>query len=186
MNVELKVHDLQEDMKGTQSFESVQAAKTWLVDRPKFIEVLGVASKDLSKEVSKELRGCLRALDDEERARKEELIAKEDEAARLRKKANLEEEAEYHRAELAAADPNRPMNLSYRHGEELVATDVADKREISPEVRQAVTEWINERNTWIERRSQVVGVANLKVWPGPLPEGQDERVIEGNFVPVAN
>lgn len=187
MNIELRVHDLENDLKGTKNFESVAEAKHWLVDRPKFIEVTGVNnSRDLSKELNSELRACMRGLDDEERQRKEELIAQEDAARKARAKANLEEEAEYHRAQMAAADPNRPMNLSYRHGEELVATDVADAREISAEVREAVMAWIAERNTWVERRSQVVGVANVKVWPGPLPEGQSERVIEGNFVPVAN
>jgi hypothetical protein len=187
MNVELRVHDLQNDLKGTKNFETVEAAKHWLVDRPKFVEVTGVNnSRDLSKELNRELRSCMRGLDDEEQQLKQELHAKEDEAARARAKANIEEEAEYHRAQMAAADPNRPMNLSYRHGEELVPSDVADTREISAEVREAVMAWVAERNTWVERRSQVVGVANVKVWPGPIPEGQDERVIEGSFVPVAN
>ena len=186
MTIELKVKDLQEDLVGTQTFESLEAAKAWLEDRPKFIEVFGVATRDISKEVDRELRACMRPLDDEERQRKTELAEQEDEAARQRAKARIKEDAEYHRAQMAAADPNRPLNLSYRHGTELVPTDVADLREISAEVKEAVMEWINERNTWVERRSQVVGVANLKVWPGPLPEGQEDRVIEGSFVPVSN
>lgn len=185
MSVELKVHDLQEDMEGTQSFESVQAAKAWLVDRPKFVQVFGIASADISKEVNNELRACMRALDDDERKLKEEIAAKVDEAARQRAKANREEEHEHHRAEMAAADPNRLMNVSYRHKTALVATDVADLREITPEMTEAVMAWINERNTWVERRGQVVGVANIKVWPGPLPEGHSERVVEGDFVPFS-
>lgn len=186
MNIELRVHDLEHDIQGTKGFPSVEAAKHWLVDRPQFIEVTGVNnSRDLSKELNAELRACMRGLDDEERQRKEALNAAKDEAARQRAKANLEEEAEYHRAQLAAADPNRPLNVSYRHGEELALTDVADAREISSEAREAVMEWITERNSWVERRGQVVGVANVKVWPGPLPEGESERVIEGNFIPVS-
>ncbi|MCA8924288.1 MAG: hypothetical protein KDD82_20935 [Planctomycetes bacterium] len=186
MNVELTVHDLRTDVEGTQSFASVEAAKAWLAERPKFIQVFGVATRELSQEVGSELRACMRALDDEERQLKDRLAAKADEAARQRAKVKRAEEAEHHRAELAAADPNRPLDLSYRYDSELTPTDVADAREITPEARQAVLEWIEERNTWVESRSQIVGMANVKVWPGPLPEGETERVIEGNFVPVSN
>ena len=45
-------------------------------------------------------------------------------------------------------------------------------------------EWIKERNTWVESRGQVIGIAKIQVWPGPLPEGQDERVVVGTFVPI--
>jgi len=185
MNVELNVHDLQNDLEGTQTFESVQAAKAWLVDRPKFIQVCGVADREVAQQVGSVLRACMRPLDDEERQLKDQLNAKADEAARQRAKANREEEAEWHRQQMAAADPNRPIEISYHYDADLRPTDVADTREITPEARQAVLEWIEERNSWVKSRSQIVGVANVKVWPGPVPDGE-ERVVEGTFVPVSD
>lgn len=186
MNFDLNVRDLQKDLEGTQTFESVDAAKAWLEDRPKFIQVLGVASLHISKEVGKELRACMRPLDEDERQLKEQLATNAEEAARQRAKAMLQAEAERHRVEMASADPNRPMDVSYRYDTEMSLIDVADAREITPEARQAIMAWVNERNTWVKSRSQVVGVANVKVWPGPIPEGKGERVIMGDFVPVAN
>lgn len=184
MNIDLNVFDLQKDLAGTLTLESVDAAKAWLEDRPKFIQVLGVASRDLSKELDNELRACMRALDEDEKRLKAQSAKKAEEAARERAEAMRKEGAEQHRVEMAAADPSRPMEVSYRFNAELSLADVADLREITPEARQATLEWVKERNTWIERRGQVVGSANVKVWPGAIPEGESERVVMGTFVPV--
>jgi hypothetical protein len=186
MKLDLNVRDLQQDLEGTQTFESVEAAKAWLEDRPKFIQVLGIASRHISKEVGEELRACRRDLDEDERQLKEQLATNAEEAARQHAKATREAEAEQHRVDMASADPNRPMDVSYRHDAEMSLTDVADTREITSEARQAVLAWVNERNTWVKSRGQIVGAANVRVWPGPMPEGKDERVVRGDFVPVAN
>jgi hypothetical protein len=186
MNVDLKVHDLQKGEQGTLTFESVEAAKTWLKARPQFTEVLGVASQ-ITKDVSDELKACMRALDEDEKRRLQELEQAAAEEARQRaeaKRAEAQAEAERHRAEMANADPNRPMEVRYCVDEAMSLVDAADPREITPEAREAVTEWVKERNTWVESRGQVVGIAKVQVWPGPLPEGQEERVVHGNFVPI--
>ncbi len=187
MNFDLRVRDLQKNLEGTQTFGSVDTAKAWLKDRPQFIEVLGVASSHISKDVGDELKACMRALDEEEKQLMQELAKSAEEARRQRAEAMREAslaEAERHRAEMAAADPNRPMDVHYRFDVEMSLVDVADAREITPEAREAVMEWIKERNTWVESRGQVVGAAKVRVWPGPIPEGEDARVLMGNFVPV--
>jgi len=43
--------------------------------------------------------------------------------------------------------------------------------------------WISGRNDWVAGRGQIVGEATVKVFPGKLPAGQDERVKEGRFFP---
>ncbi len=187
MKFDLNVRDLLKDQAGTQTFESVEAAKAWLEDRPNFVQVLGVASRHISKEVGDELKACMRALDDEEMQLLQQLGKKAEEAEeaeRQRAAAMRLEEAERHRVEMASADPNRPMDVDYRFNAKMSLADVADAREITSEAREAVLEWVKERNTWVERRGQVVGSAKVSVWPGPIPAGAGDRVVTGTFVPV--
>lgn len=186
MDLDLKVRDLQKGERGTLTFPSLEAAKEWLVSRPKFTEVLGVGLH-VTKEVSDELKACMRALDEDEQQRLQELEAADAEELRQRLEAKRVEAmaaAEQHRAQQASADPNRVMEVRYCIDEEMALVDATDPREITPEARQAVLDWVKERNTWVESRGQVIGIAKVQVWPGPLPEGQEERAVGGNFVPI--
>lgn len=187
MKIDLHVRDLQKGDRRNKAFESIEEAKAWLEDRPKFTEVLGVASHHVGGEVSDELKACLRPLDEEEKLLVRQLEQAVEDRARQRaeemRKKELKE-AEKHRAEMATADPNRAMEVRYCFNAELALADAADKRDIPPEAREAVMAWVKERNTWVESRGQVVGDAKVQVWPGPIPEGKSERVIMGTFVPV--
>lgn len=188
MKLDLQVRDLQKGDRSLKTFESVEEAKAWLAERPKFTEVLGVASHQVPREVSNELRDCCRPLDQEEKLLVDQLDkALEDlarERAEQRRKKELEE-AQRHRAEMADADPNRPMEVRYCFNAEMALTDPADTREITDVAREAVMAWVAERNEWVESRNQVVGDAKVQVWPGPIPEGKgDKRIVMGTFIPV--
>ena len=40
--------------------------------------------------------------------------------------------------------------------------------------------WVAERNTWVHRRGQYLVDAQLVVWPGPVPSGdEDDRIEQG-------
>jgi hypothetical protein len=41
---------------------------------------------------------------------------------------------------------------------------------------------VAERNEWVAGRGQIVGEANLSVYPAKVPDG-DERVKQGKFFP---
>jgi hypothetical protein len=188
MKFDLQLRNLQTGDRSTKTFETVDEAKAWLTERPKFIEVLGVASHHVSREISNDLRSVVRPLDAEEELLERQLeqalqdVARE--RAETRKKKEMED-AERHKKEMASADPNRPMDIRYLHNRDLALVDPADDRAITDLAREAVQAWIAERNTWVEGRGQIVGDANVKVWPGDIPVDEDqERVITGTFVPV--
>lgn len=186
MGLDLKVRNLQTGEQGTLTFDTVGAAKDWLTERPEFTEVLGVGF-GVTKEVSDELKACMRPLAGKERERLQELDAIAAEEVRKQveaKRAEALAAAEKHRADMATADPNRLMEIRYCVDEPMALVDGTDPREITAEAREAVLEWVKERNTWVESRGQVIGIAKVQVWPGPLPAGQEERVAEGNFVPI--
>src|SRR5690606_14798125 len=91
--------------------------------------------------------------------------------------------AEAQREELANADPNRPLELRYTFRGDITVTTAGDDRAITEAAREAVMAWVAERNEWVESRGQVVGDANLRVYPGPVPEGA-QRIVSGTFIPV--
>jgi hypothetical protein len=188
VKLDLQVRDLQSGDRSQKMFESADDAKVWLKDRPKFTEVLGVASHNVARDVSDALKACLRPLDEEEKLLVRQLDAAADdllrEAAKARRKKELAE-VEKHRAELVNADPNRPLELRFVFNRGVANAIPGDPRDPTEEAIAAVMEWVEERNEWVRGRGQVVGDAKLQVWPGPIPEGKgDKRVISGSFIPV--
>jgi hypothetical protein len=186
--LDLKVRDLKTGSTGLATFETVEEARAWLVARPRFVDVLGVASHHLPPEVNSELRAALRPLDDEELALERGLAEEQDvQARKLAAERQAAERAavEEHRRSVAYADPNRPLQVRYRFSAGLSVADPSDTRVISEEARVAAMAWVEERNEWVQGRGQCVGEASLEVWPGPIPAGpRNERVISGTFVPV--
>ncbi len=188
MKLDLQTRDLKSGNRSPKTFESVDAAKAWLADRPKFTEVLGIASHHVPPEVSNELKQCSRPLDEEEKLLARELSAAEEVAMKKRAEERMKKElaeAEKQRADMKDADPNRPMDVRYTYSDGLTVASPLDTRTISDEAREAVAAWVAERNTWVESRNQVVGDAKLQIHNGPLPEGKTERIITGTFIPVA-
>jgi flagellar motility protein MotE (MotC chaperone) len=187
MKLDLQVRDLKTGERAPKSFESVEEAKKWLADRPKYAEVLGVASHHIPPEVNDELRAAMRPLDAEEKILEQQLAATEraDIEKRAEERRKKEQaEADKHRADMKNADPNRPLEIRYVYNRGVQAVDPEDTRAISDEVKAAIKAWVDERNEWVESRNQVVGDARITVWPGPIPAGKTERIITGSFVPV--
>ena len=185
--LELRVRDLKTGDGSVVGFDDEAKAIAWLKARPPFTEVLGVATLELPSDVNARLKAALRPLDAEEKAAEIKLeadtqaaVAKRNEEAAKRDQAT----ADAHRAALATADPNRPMEVHFRYDKELELTDRADPRLITPEARDAVMAWVRERDEWVKDRGQVVGDAKVLVYPGPLPAKVTERVKGGTFAPV--
>ena len=187
MKLDLQIRDLKSGNRAPKAFDSVDSAKAWLKDRPKFSEVLGIASHHVPPEVSNELKQCSRPLDEEEKLLVRELDAAEEAAMRKRAEERMKKDlaaAEKQRADLKDADPNRPLDVRYTFSDGLNNANPMDKREITDAVREAAKAWIEERNTWVESRNQVVGDAKLQIYPGELPDGVTERIVSGTFIPV--
>ncbi len=186
MKIDLQIRHLKTGETSQQKFASREEAEAWLKNRPRFVDVLGVASHHIDRDVSLALRALKRPLDDEEKA----LGASQDKAREEALRRQAEEQrkataaaADKHRAAMADADPNREMDIRWRFDSGMSPADGADPRAISDEVRAAVEAWIAERNEWVKGRGQVVGEAGVKVWPAVVPEGA-QRIISGTFVPV--
>jgi hypothetical protein len=186
MKLDLRVRDLKTGSTKNQPFATLDEARIWLKDRPRFVEVLGIASHHVSPEVSNELKALNRPLDEEEERLRKTVESAQAEAQRLQ----LEEQQRVQAAAVAAqlkeqqtADPNRPLELRYTYRGDLTVTTAGDDREITEAAREAVLAWVAERNEWVESRGQVVGDANLRVYPGPVPDGE-ERIVSGTFIPV--
>ncbi len=187
MKIVLQTRDLKSGESTPKPFESEEAATKWLKDRPKFTEVLGLAGQPLPPELNDRLKAALRTLDAEEQVLEKQMEAAMEEAARKRAEAQRKKEADAakkHADEMANADPNQPMEMRYTYDAGITKVDPVDPREISEAARQAVTEWVEERNDWVRGRGQVVGDAKLTVYPGQLPDGVSERIKMGTFVPV--
>jgi hypothetical protein len=185
--LELRVCDLKTGDRGLQGFESEDDAMAWLKTRPRFTDVLGVATEGISPDTNAKLRAAMRPLDDEEKAAEKALEqayvkARLDRDAAERRAA--EERDRAHLDAMATADPNRIMEVRWRYDADMALVDKTDPREIPEEAKAAVLEWVRERDTWVEGRGQVVGEARVRVFPGPLPDGVSERVEGGTFVPV--
>ena len=184
--LDLRVRDLNSGVSSLVSFDSEEAATAWLVARPKFIEVLGVATLGLDNDANNRLKASLRPLDPEEKALERRLEAAIDAVTREREEEKMRREreaSEAHRAALRGADPNRIMEVHWTFNTEMTLVDPADERKIPDEAREAVVAWVRERDEWVKDRNQVVGDAKVMVWPGPVPKGE-ERVKRGTFIPV--
>src|SRR5262245_22163941 len=71
--LDLRVRDLTTGVTSLKSFDEEDDAKAWLTARPRFVEVLGVASKGISQDTDARLRAALRPLDAEEREAEKKL-----------------------------------------------------------------------------------------------------------------
>jgi hypothetical protein len=187
MKLDLNTRNLQTGEREQKVFESEDAAFEFLKNRPKFWEVLGVASHDVPPELNRKLRDAMRPLDPEEKLLEQQLEAAMVQVERERAEKRSKEaaaQAEKHRKEMATADPNRPMKLRYRFNDDLCLADPSDPRTITDEGRAAIMAWVEERTEWVKDRGQIIGDATVTVYPGPLPDGVSERVESGTFIPV--
>jgi hypothetical protein len=185
MKVMLRIRDLRTAIVDDREFDSIEAARAWLVARPRYDQVLGVPTEGVPVEVSQELKALCRPLDDEERAaagRLDEAAEAERARRRAEREREKEEAAREIAAEMARADPARPMKVrwSYDGGFE----NVSDDRPVPDVAREAVLAWVRERDEWVEGRGQIVGEATVELWPGEVPAGEPRIARGGTFFPV--
>jgi hypothetical protein len=185
----LRIRNLQTREGGVVAFETEPEAALWLKDRPRFVEVLGVAGQtEIPTDVQERLRAILRPLDEDEKlaARQLELtIEKEDLERQTEARKREIEAAQKHAEAMRTGDPDRLMEIHWRFDKGMNLTDPVDPRAITDAAREAVLAWVAERNEWVAGRGQCVGECTVKVWPGKMPAGSEERVKEGRFFPVS-
>ncbi|MCB9716974.1 MAG: hypothetical protein H6712_24160 [Myxococcales bacterium] len=188
MAVELRLREIRTGETKVAEFATVAEAEAWLRQRPAFTEVLGpTRSSSIGAGDDDRLRAAMRPLDDEERAAKlalDQRAIEEHEHALARERAELELAEQARREALRDADPERPMTIAWERGQGLRHADPADERPIPDVVTQAVEAWVAERNQWIHPRRQTVASAELVVWPGPVPEGEERVQPGGQFEPM--
>ena len=68
MKFDLQLRDLKTGKTSQKTFESLEDGLAWLKERPKFNDVMGVASHHMPRETEDQLRKAMRPLDDEEKA----------------------------------------------------------------------------------------------------------------------
>jgi hypothetical protein len=190
MAIKLRIRNLKTQEVGVVEFEAEPGAALWLKDRPRYVEVIGVAGQTaLPMDVQDRLRAIMRPLDEDERlvARELELAAEKRDLERQTEARRRElEDAQKHAETMRTGDPNRLMEIHWHFANGMKLSDPVDPRAITDEARQAVMAWIAERNEWVAGRGQCVGECTVKVWPGAMPAGAEERVKEGRFFPVSN
>jgi CBS domain-containing protein len=166
-------------------FQSIDDAVTWLSERPKFVEVLGVEEPVLTPDVDTRLREAMRPLDDEELAKQQEIDKELDRQHKITlQKMQAEAEAEA-QPYTGSTNPDRPMRIRYEKGKSLENADPNDDRPLTDVARNAVQAWVAERNEWMHPRKKHVGAAVLTVWPGPIPGGDEaDRIRPGPQVDV--
>ena len=185
--LDLRLRDLETAELLIASFESEDDAATWLRERPHMMEVLGLIAENSDPAMHQMLREAARPLDPDEA----EVVRRMDVAdAKARIAREIEHarrataEAEAHRASMRSADPNRPMQISWSLEGDFAMMDPADEREITPAAKEAVLEWVRERDGWVADRGLMVNEAVLTVWPGPLPKGESRVQPGGKFIPA--
>src|SRR4051794_16648756 len=114
--IDLRVGDLNTAEASIMVFETEEAAIAWLTARPRFTEVLGVASGGIDHEVDMRLPPALRPLDADEKALEQKWGAEPSAKVRAgkeaeRKRPRAAEKA--HRAAMKTADPNRVMEVHW-------------------------------------------------------------------------
>lgn len=168
----------------TAEFPTVDSCREWLQARPQFVDVLGPVNEDLTIEIDRMLRHALRPHDAAERhLLDEQRRAREAEAARA-DEAMAAAQAEAHDAERNRVDrlgPDDPMTVVWKLGGSVENAVPLDSRPIPPAVVEAVAAWVAERNTWIAGRGLTVRAAEVTVWPGAVPPGQDRIHAGGQF-----
>ena len=182
MAVQLKIRDLQTGKAQIAEFERVDDAVTWLAERPRFVEVLGPPQRSsIAAADEQRMRAAMRPLDDEERAAVAAQDRRDAEALRdamAREQARAQEQIEAFRERQRDADPNRQIHVVWERGKGCRNGDPADPREVNEVVRAAVEAWVAERDSWVHRRGQYLVDAQLLVWPGPVPGGDEGDRIE--------
>jgi hypothetical protein len=189
VTIELRIKRLDTGESLIAAFESLEDAKTWIAQRPKFMEVLGVVDpKAVGEEAFAELRDAARPLDDEERAKRFELQEGELEESRAhdvkeserwlsgQAAAAPESDPDPDPASLPPAEPDALMLVRWRKGRPLA--NVGDNRPVPDRVRTVVDVWIAERNKWLHPQRRHVGEAELEVWPEDVPSGDEADRIE--------
>ena len=188
--IKLRIRNLQPREPGVAAFETDAEALLWLKDRPRFVEVIGMAGQTSTPmEVQDRLRAAMRPLDDDERIAEREMELANEKEELEREKASRAQEVELEakrKEELRTADPERLMEVRWRFDRDMFLTDPHDTRLITDEARAAIHAWIAERNEWVAGRGQTVGECTVKVWPGKIPTKDGDRVKEGKFVPVSH
>ncbi len=185
--LDLRVRNLETRELLTATFESEVDAARWLVDRPHLMQVLGVATHGLPREVYAMLRGIAKALDPEEQALADAIEADARAAAEAAdaeaRRLDAEEVAAWREAQ-KTADPDRPMALHWDLAEGLCHDDPSDPRDITPAAREAVLAWVRERDGWVAERGLRVGEAIVTVLPGKVPDGEERVLPGGQFFPT--
>lgn len=187
MKIMLKLENMQTGEASVLECADEEATITWLKERPRFTDVLGVVFEGLTREQNDRLKAAMRPYDDEEKVAEKALVDKRRAEADAQREARARDDAAAqakHREAQKDLNPNRPMEVRYRYDSGLSLVDRDDPRQISDEVRDAVMAWVNERNEWVESRGQIVGEAKVMVHPGALPKPGADRVQHGTFVPV--
>jgi hypothetical protein len=186
MKLDLQIRNLKTGDAGPKTFESVDEALAWLKERPKYTDVLGIASHHVPPEISDQLKASMRPLDDEEKELDAKLGKEREKATEAAAKKRAASEAAAAARQMAAqanADPKREMDVRWNYKDGIGPGTAGDDRPVSDDVKAAVEAWVEERQTWVAGRGQIVGDARVKVWPLEIPEGQ-ELIISGTFIPV--
>ena len=68
MKFDLQTRDLKTGSTSPKTFESVEEGLTWLKDRPKYVDVMGIASHHVPLDISDQLKAAMGPLDYEEKA----------------------------------------------------------------------------------------------------------------------
>lgn len=159
MSVQLQIHELLENRKGTAEFESFAAALAWIAQRPQFVRVLGpLPSSALEPGDEQKLRDAMRPLDAEEAARMDELDAAQE-------KRRVEELDGLQRQATGAPRPDAAgvLDIVWQRGRGMRLADERDTSEIPKAVQDSVLTWLRERDSWLHPRRQHVAGARLQV-----------------------
>ena len=173
----VKVRNLETGETLIAEMEDSAQCMAWLEERPHFIEIISVLS-DVSPAESRRLKEAMRPYNKAELA----LKAKYDQELVAAMEAQYKEELELIQREQKSADgqetdPDAVMSIKYDADDGLV--NVEDGRPITDAARGACEAWVRERNAWVASKGQLIGEAHLEVYPGALPDGVEERVLEG-------
>lgn len=182
---QIKVRNLETDEMLVATLDSYEDALTFLGDRPHLMEIVTVIS-DVSPKQMSELKEAMRPYSDEEKERiasRARLLAQEVQRAREKEEALAAAEEARAREAAKSADPARPMKVKWSLEEGCASNDPFDPRPITAVVEEAVAAWVEERNGWVADRGQIVGEAEVEVYPLEVPAGADRVLRGGTFVP---
>jgi hypothetical protein len=114
--LDLRLRDLETADLLIASFESEDDAASWLRERPRMMEVIGLIAESSDPALHVMLRGAVRPLDPDEAEVVQRMDAADAEARVAREIEHARRaaaEAEAHREAMRTADPDRPMQLSW-------------------------------------------------------------------------